>query len=100
MSEWIKRSDQEPPVKSAAWKHDTKTGDTWLCCSHRPGSASFDLWIGVDQPLPPPRMVTIEISEEDARHYASASSKMAISDCPGKRVADACRDALAKREGQ
>lgn len=93
-SEWIKRSDREPPQDRlndfeiiAAWPN----GEVHAGWRHEMLD-TFDYWM----PLPPPpeRMVTIEISEADARSVAEGRN---VTEADGwVRVRRACAAALAK----
>jgi RecB family endonuclease NucS len=94
MSEWkwIDRKEQQPAE-----------GDRVLML-FKDRSWGLHIW-GDRQPMPthwmpilppPPRMVTIEISEKAAGHYSKSDSDAE----DYKEVVFACRAALAKREGK
>lgn len=114
MTTWIKRSEQEPP-KDGTWvsffqfgscgepqylsaSFQNKfwrdaAGDSWLddLCDHWP------FWMPL--PDPPPRMVTIEISEEDALNIVLCGANGRQTGSPWRGVVRACAAAL-KKEGK
>ena len=88
MTDWIDRKVQEPPkgVRSLAYWPDGHIsiiyaghGCMW--------TGSWTHWMPL--PAPPPRMVTIEISEEDARTVVSGGTPLSI--------LAACRRALGEK---
>jgi len=97
MSEWIKRSEQEPPKGAYVLKFMPRPAN----------SALLSIWAGTENshnhpfthwmplPAPPPRTVTIEISEEDAREWAMYHEKPSMNaHAPSHRLYAACRKAL------
>lgn len=100
-SEWIKREDQEPPqyatppvemfIPKEATGHSV---DRIIITSEPPCWPEATHW---RTHVPPPSMLRIEISEDDARHF-SFIVKGSFGETPITRFAEACAKALeAKR---
>ena len=93
MSEWtwIDRREREPEAGKKVLilfcdmdiaQMTTETAEGW----------PWSHWMPI--PPPPPKMVTIEISEEDARVWAAFDAHVANDHQPSKRLYGACRKAL------
>lgn len=92
MSEWIKRSDREPPQGTAVEiVYDNQPGTIHVVRS--PGPYNWTYWRH-HVPLPP-RTVMVELSEDDARYWNSYS-EYTTSHAPSDRFYKACAAALAK----
>ena len=99
MSKWIKRSEQEPREGEQVFKwdqHRSEIQPVWI--SDTGSRGYFTHWQPANVPDPPPRVVTIEISEEDAREWAATgcSGGFAIKHEPSIRLYEACRKALER----
>lgn len=100
MSEWIKRSEQEPPTNVWIFKWDERRANhqpVWVSESGPVGY--FTHWQPANAPAPPPRTVTIEISEEDARLFSRCfyEERPSLSFRDMASLGEACRRALEEQ---
>lgn len=100
MSEWIKRSEQEPPpgVRVLLLDYFANDEPEFIDRVFSP-SCYPEATHWAPLPAPPPRTVTIEISEEDAR-AAEKNTRLAPNGYGAymRRIGDACRRALEGRD--
>ena len=95
MSEWIKRSDREPPKGTKILKVDMTACELEVWSGDSSASRLyFTHWMPL--PAPPPRTVTIEISEELARTAFESSRGWPMSSS-WRALGDACAKALEER---
>lgn len=102
MSEWIKRSEQEPP-RDGSWilvidDRGTPWTLQWRESAWRDPRGfipqDWKVWLVIEEP---PRTVTIEISEEDAQKFVDIYGCWCCTNSSAGVVAAACRKALEGR---